>query len=191
MYPVTVVLRIQSPYRSGLVVKRCFATTPPIHHLPPPPPKEFNEDGTPKRYRNSKAVYKHRFNWEFWTLRPAGVFHTVLVGEFGRQHKPWAAWVLQYPIYVLAIPSVLTIFSIAFLIQNMMLIGVKPKRYTVEWIEAQKERELAENTNPITRYLDRRRRERGSTWMLRHYMPSHPYYLFLGDYYKDPDGESE
>ncbi|ORM40806.1 uncharacterized protein BXIN_2267 [Babesia sp. Xinjiang] len=188
MIPVTVVLRLrpQGPY-SGVLIKRAFATTPPIHHLPPPPPKEFNADGSPKKYRNSKPVYNHKFNWEYWTLRPAGVFHTVLVGEFGRQHKPWTAWVLQYPIYIVAIPSVLTIFTLAFLFQNMMLIGVKPKRYTIEWIEAQKERELAENTNPISRYLDRRRSERGTNWMLRNYMPSHPYFLFLGDYYKDPD----
>ncbi|KAK1442858.1 hypothetical protein BgAZ_303760 [Babesia gibsoni] len=171
----------------AFVAKRSFASVPPIHHLPPPPPREFNADGTPKKYRNSKHVYNHRWNWEHWTLRPAGVFHTVLVGEFGRQHKPWVAWVLQYPAYVVAVPSVLAVFTLAFLFQNMMLIGVKPKRYTIEWIEAQQERELAENTNPISRYLDRRRSERGPNWMLRNYMPSHPHFFHLGDYYKDPD----
>ncbi|KAK1938563.1 CG8 protein [Babesia divergens] len=179
-------LPVQTPCR-GFLVKRGFATVPPIHHLPPPPPREFNADGTPKKYRNTKPVYNHRYNWEHWTLRPAGVFHTVLVGEFGRQHKPWVAWILQYPAYVVALPSVMAVFTLAFLFQNMMLIGIKPKRYTIEWIEAQKERELAENTNPISRYLDRRRSERGTNWMLRNYMPSHPYFFFLGDYYKDPD----
>ncbi|EDO06408.1 CG8 [Babesia bovis T2Bo] len=189
MYTSTIVLRLQSPYKGGLLIKRTFATTPPIHHLPPPPPREYNEDGTPKRYRNSKPMYKHKYNWEYWTLRPAGMFHTVLVGEFGRQHRPWTAFLLQYPSHVVAIPFILTLFTMAFIFQNSFLIGIKPKRYTIEWIEAQKERELAENTNPITRYLDRRRRERGSTWMLRQYMPSHPYFVFLGDYYKDPDAE--
>ncbi|KAK2194964.1 uncharacterized protein BdWA1_003556 [Babesia duncani] len=141
----------------GYIFHRHFASVPPIHHLPPPPPPEFNEDGTPKKYRNSKRVYNHKYNWEHWTLRPAGVFHTVLVGEFGRQHKAFVAWLLQYPAHVAAIPSIIIVFVLAFLIQTLPLVGVKPKRYTIEWIQAQKERELAENTNPISRYLDRRR----------------------------------
>ncbi|XP_952419.1 uncharacterized protein TA12410 [Theileria annulata] len=169
---------------------RCFASLPPIHNLPPPPPREFNPDGTPKKYRNVKPVYNHKYNWEHWTLRPAGVFHTVLVGEFGRQHRAWVAWILQFPTYIAAIPCIFIVFVAAFLIQNSFLIGIKPKRYTIEWINAEKERALAENTNPVTRYLERRRSERGTNWALKNYMPSHPYFLFLGDYYHDPDSET-
>ncbi|AFZ79163.1 hypothetical protein BEWA_020090 [Theileria equi strain WA] len=177
-------------YPKSFLGKRGFATLPPIDYLPPPPPKEFNEDGTPKRYRNALPVYNHKYNWENWTLKPAGVFHTVLVGEFGRQHKSWVAYILQFPAHIMAIPSILVIFTIAFIIQNAFLIGIKPKRYTIEWINASKERDLAENTNPISRYLDRRRSERGTNWILKNYLPSHPYFVFLGDYYHDPDVES-
>ncbi|UKK02184.2 Cg8 protein [Theileria orientalis] len=166
---------------------RCFASLPPVHNLPPPPPREYNEDGTPKRYRNARKVYGHKYNWEHWTLRPAGVFHTVLVGEFGRQLNPFLAWCGQFPPLVVGIPATLLVFVLAFLLQNSFLIGVKPKRYTVEWVNASKERALAENTNPVTRYLDRRRRERGMNWILQNYLPSHPYFALLGEYYHDPD----
>lgn len=102
---------------------RGFATAVHGIHLPPPPPREFNEDGTPKKYRNSRPVYNHKYNWEHWTLRPAGVFHTVLVGEFGRQHKKFAAWLLQYPAHITFLPLFVVIFGLSFLIQNVIYIG--------------------------------------------------------------------
>merc|ERR1719387_2796773 len=65
--------------------------------------------------------------------------------------------------------------------QNGGSIGIKPKRYTIEWIEATKERERVENTNPVTRYLDRRRAERGSTWIAQYHLPWHPYFMWMND----------
>merc|ERR1712066_757137 len=69
---------------------------------------------------------------------------------------------------------------------NAGSIGIKPKRYTIEWIQANKERERIENTNPVTRYLDRRRHERGGTWIAQYHLPWHPYFLWMGDTH-DPD----
>merc|ERR1712014_352688 len=63
--------------------------------------------------------------------------------------------------------------------QNMGSIGIKPKRYTIEWIQATKERERQENCNPVTRYLDRRRAERGGTWVAQYHLPWHPYWMWM------------
>ncbi len=50
-------------------------------------------------------------------------------------------------------------------------IGIKPKRYTIDWCQATKERERVENSNPVTRYLDRRVAERGWHVCFADYMP--------------------
>merc|ERR1712194_819574 len=57
----------------------------------------------------------------------------------------------------------LTLWAIVVMVifQNSGSIGIKPKRYTIEWMQAIRERERQENTNPVTRYLDRRRTDRG------------------------------
>jgi len=65
------------------------------------------------------------------------------------------------------------------MIQNLGSIGIRPKRFTPEWQGMMKERERAENTNPVTRYLDRRRAERGLNLMPSDYYPTHPYFLWM------------
>merc|ERR1719324_1932759 len=60
-------------------------------------------------------------------------------------------------------------------------IGIKPKRYTIEWVAATKERERIENTNPVTRYLDRRREERGGVWIAQYNLPWHPYWMWMSN----------
>merc|ERR1719321_1044876 len=67
----------------------------------------------------------------------------------------------------------------ANMIQNLGSIGIRPKRFTPEWQSATKERERAENTNPVTRYLDRRREERGWQFMPSDYYPTHPYFMWM------------
>ncbi|CAK9093351.1 Hypothetical protein SCF082_LOCUS43913, partial [Durusdinium trenchii] len=42
-----------------------------------------------------------------------------------------------------------------------------------------------ENTNPVTRYLDRRRTERGGTWIAPWHQ-WHPYWMWMRDTH-DPD----
>eukprot|EP00913_Durusdinium_trenchii_P003977 g3683.t1 len=93
---------------------------PPFLHMPPPPPPEFEPDGTPKKYPLHQPVWDHGYDWEHWTLMPAGIFHT-----------------------------------------------------------ANRERERQENTNPVTRYLDRRRTERGGTWIAQYNLPWHPYWVWM------------
>eukprot|EP00440_Ansanella_granifera_P013856 gb/GFBE01015055.1/.p1 GENE.gb/GFBE01015055.1/~~gb/GFBE01015055.1/.p1 ORF type:complete len:112 (+),score=24.77 gb/GFBE01015055.1/:1-336(+) len=70
--------------------------------------------------------------------------------------------------------------------QNAGSIGIRPKRYTIEWMQANRERERQENTNPVTRYLDRRRTERGGTWIAQYALPWHPYWLWMHNTH-DPD----
>merc|ERR1712060_460829 len=62
---------------------------------------------------------------------------------------------------------------------NAGSIGIRPKRYTIEWMNAQRERERIENCNPVTRYLDRRRTERGGTWIAQYNLPWHPYWPWM------------
>merc|ERR1711933_76520 len=91
----------------------------------------------------------------------------------------WPMWVMT-PFLTLWAITVMVIF------QNSGSIGIKPKWYTIEWLLATKERERQENTNPVTRYLDRRRAERGGTWIAQYHLPWHPYFMWMGSTH-DPD----
>jgi hypothetical protein len=153
----------------------------PFTHLPPPPPPEFEPDGSPRRYPLQQPVYDHGYNWETWKLMPVGMFHTIYIGEFARDLPPHWAWLGSIPPWA-GIP-VVVMFGIltANMIQNLGSIGIRPKRFTPEWQSALKERERAENTNPVTRYLDRRREERGWQFMPSDYYPTHPYFMWMKD----------
>lgn len=169
------------------LIKRWIASTPLGINIPEPPPREYLPNGEPKKYRLNQRLYNHKYDWERWNLRPAGVFHTYLYGEFAKEHKPLLAWLLQYPLPFAFIPYFLFAFGLSFTFHNISYLGIKPKRFTVEWVEANKERERAENTNPITRYLDRRRKERGPHWILEDFLPSHPCYLYMSKYHHDTE----
>lgn len=150
-------------------------------HLPPPPPKEYLPDGSPKKYPLHQYVYTHGWNWEKWGLKPAGVFHVVMEGEFGRTYKAKHGFMFSAPLYV-SVPLVVGgCFTLVHLFYMSQAAGGKPKRFTPEWVSAQKERERCENTDPITRYLDRRRAERGNHFVLSNVLPQHPHFLFMGD----------
>lgn len=156
-----------------------FGGGPPFLHLPPPPPPEFEPDGSPKKYPLHQPIWDHGYDWEHWSLQPAGVFHTVYWGDFAPDYSPYNAHFQQYPIWVGAPWVMFGIFFISNIFQNTGSVGIKPKRYTPEWEEAQKERERAENTNPVTRYLDRRRSERGGHIIAGNYLPYNPYFFYM------------
>lgn len=146
----------------------------PLITVPPPPPLEYEEDGTPRKYPLYQPVYNHGYTWEQWTLMPAGVFHTVYFGDLAKDCSPYQAWIQSYPFWVGTPVGLLAILIVMNIIQNAGSIGIKPKRYTLEWVEAAKERERVENNNPVTRYHDRRRSERGMNFILGDYMPITP-----------------
>ena len=151
-------------------------------NLPPPPPKEYLADGvTPKKYPLNQAVYDHGIHWERWNHQPAGLFHTVYFGEFSRNQSWFKAWMASLPLWV-SFPLFFSVVWVAsFILLNFRYIGVKPKRFTPEWVAAMKERERAENTNPVSRYMDRRRRERGPHFILGNVLPYHQYFLWMRD----------
>lgn len=155
--------------------RRSIATHSPHLHVPSPPPREFNADGSPKVYRLTQTTYNHKYDWQRWHLAPVGVFHTVYKGQFAKDSPAHYAWLLQHNMIVAAVPLLLFSLSVGFMVTTLSLIGIKPKRYTLEWMLANKERERAENSNPMTRYLDRRRKERGSNWLPEKYLPAHPF----------------
>lgn len=167
--------------------QRGIATVPIHAQIPSPPPREYNPDGSPKVYRLTQMTYDHNYDWERWRFRPVGVFHTVYRGSFAKDHRPLYAAMLQYPIPVVLVPSVLFVFTVAFLILNLGTYGIKPKRFTIEWMLASKERDRAENSNPCTRYLDRRRKERGPNWIVEEYLPWHAFSLNMGRYHSDTE----
>jgi len=152
---------------------------PPFLHLPPPPPPEFEPDGSPKKYPLHQPIWDHGYDWEHWSLQPAGVFHTVYYGDFAQDYPPYWAWLQKYPMWVVTPFLVLWALTTMVIFQNAGSIGIKPKRYTIEWIQATKERERIENTNPVTRYLDRRRTERGCSWLGQYNLPWHPYFMWM------------
>jgi len=156
-----------------------FGGGPPFLHVPPPPPPEFMPDGSPKKYPLHQPIWEHGYDWEHWSLQPAGVFHTVYWGDFAQDYSPYMAFIQKFPIWVGAPFFCLAVFIGSNIFQNMGSIGIKPKRYTVEWEEAQRERERAENTNPVTRYLDRRRSERGWNLILGNVLPYNPYFYYV------------
>ncbi|KNG77299.1 hypothetical protein PFMG_03507, partial [Plasmodium falciparum IGH-CR14] len=169
------------------IFRRYVASQPLGINIPDPPPREYLPNGEPKTYRLNQRYYNHKYDWERWTLRPAGVFHTYVYGEFAKDHKPLLAWLLQYPIPLAFIPYFLFAFGLSFAFHHISYLVIKPKRFTVECVEANKERERAENTNPITRYLDRRRKERGPHCILEDFLPSHPCYLHMSKYHHDTE----
>lgn len=154
---------------------RSIATHSPHLHTPSPPPREFNPDGSPKVYRLTQTTFNHKYDWQRWHLVPVGVFHTVYKGQFAKDSPVHYAWLLQYNMILASIPLLLFSISVASMIVHFSVLGIKPRRYTLEWMLANKERERAENSNPMTRYLDRRRQERGPNWLPEKYLPNHPF----------------
>jgi len=154
---------------------------PPHSFVAPPPPREYNPDGSPKKYALHQPVFRHGYTWETWCLLPAGCFHTYYHGDFAHDY-PWHQAALQnLPLWV-GVPFLIGgMMMMMIFIQNAGSIGIKPKRYTQEWLVATKERERVENTNPITRYLDRRRRERGSQLNTADLLPIHPFVFWMGN----------
>merc|ERR1712137_1043647 len=108
------------------------------------------------------------------------------MGDLVQDYPPYWAWIQKFPMWCVA--PWLTLWAITFMVifQNYGGIGIKPKRYTIEWMQATKERERIENCNPVTRYLDRRRAERGSIWLAQYHLPWHPYFMWMNDTH-DPD----
>eukprot|EP00929_Paragymnodinium_shiwhaense_P073636 TRINITY_DN375_c0_g1_i4.p2 TRINITY_DN375_c0_g1~~TRINITY_DN375_c0_g1_i4.p2 ORF type:complete len:219 (-),score=36.66 TRINITY_DN375_c0_g1_i4:139-795(-) len=160
--------------------------TPPVLHVPPPPPPEFEPDGSPKKYPLMQPLWDHGYDWEHWSLKPAGAFHTIYYGDFAQDYAPYWAWLQQYPVWSVAPVLVLWALVTMVVFQNAGSIGIKPKRYTIEWMQASKERERQENCNPVTRYLDRRREERGGVWIAQYHLPWHPYFMWMSNSH-DPE----
>merc|ERR1711862_476030 len=126
---------------------------------------EYEPDGSPKKYPLHQPLWDHGYDWEHWSLIPAGVFHTVYYADFAQDFPPYWAWLQKFPLWVGAPFLILGVFVLSMILQNAGSIGIKPKRYSIEWIQANRERERQENTNPVTRYLDRRRQsEAASGW---------------------------
>lgn len=153
----------------------------PLITVPPPPPLEYEADGTPRKYPLYQPIYHHGHTWEHWTLLPAGLFHTVYWGDLAKDCTPYQAWIQSYPFWVGTPVGLLTILIVVNIIQNAGSIGIKPKRFTLEWAEAAKERERCENTNPITRYHDRRRSERGHNLVFGDYLPNNSFFPHMGN----------
>lgn len=151
-------------------------------NYPPPPPKEYLADGvTPKKYPLVQSVYDHGIQWERWSYQPAGLFHTVYFGDFSRNQSWFKAWMNSLPTWVSLPLFFSVVWTSSYVLLNIRHIGVKPKRFTPEWVAAMKERERAENTNPVSRYMDRRRRERGPHFVLGNVLPYHQYYVWMRD----------
>merc|ERR1712000_310612 len=89
------------------------------------------------------------------------------------------AWLQKYPRWVGGPFICLWAIVTMIIFQGGGSIGIKPKRYTTEWMQANKERERLENTNPVTRFLDRRKYERGGNWLFQYNLPWHPYWLWM------------
>lgn len=154
---------------------------PPFSHTAPAPPREFAPDGSPKKYVLHQPVFQHGYTWETWALIPAGVFHTYYAGDFAHEYPLHQAAMQNYPGWV-TIPFLTAFFMmIMTIVQNAGSIGIRPKRYTQEWMVALKERERVENTNPVTRYLDRRRRERGYQFSTWEHLPMNTYIFWMGN----------
>ncbi|CEM07841.1 unnamed protein product [Vitrella brassicaformis CCMP3155] len=151
--------------------------------MPAPPPREYNPDGTPRKYRLMMWTYDHPYDWERWVIFPEGCFHTYYYGTFARDLPWYTAWWASFPLYATLLPTIVFFYLLASFGVQGGAIGVKPKRYTVEWQEAEKERDRAENANPCTRYLERRRKERGSNWLLADFMPKHPYWPYMRNHH--------
>ncbi|EPR62616.1 Cg8 family protein [Toxoplasma gondii TgCatPRC2] len=167
--------------------KRQIANLPYHSQVPSPPPREYNPDGSPKVYRLNQISYDHNYDWERWSFLPVGVFHTAYRGVFARDSRPLQAFLLQYHTAVIAVPIFLLITFTTFAVCSVGTYGIRPKRFTIEWMEASKERDRAENSNPCTRYLDRRRKERGPNWIVEDFLPTHPFFVNMGRFHSDTE----
>lgn len=177
----------QAAIRSGPTFTRPLSTLsaprlrgyPPVSTLPPLPPPEWEADGSPRRYPLNVAVQEHGYTWEHWHIREQGVYHTIYWGDLAVDYTPHGAWIQSVPLWVGG-PVLLSflIFTLLML-KNISCLGIKPKRYTIEWVQAQKERERAENSNPVTRYLDRRVAERGHHVYLGDILPFNYYFMWM------------
>ena len=150
--------------------------------LPAPPPKEFLADGiTPKKYPLYQRVYNHGIVFNDWTYKPAGLFHTTYYLHSSSSLSWFKASIKSLP-PTIAFPTFFAlVWSLGFSLITFPFVNVRPKRYTPEWMDAAKERERAENTNPVSRYLSRRRRERGPHFLLGNVLPYHQYFLWSRD----------
>eukprot|EP01068_Selenidium_serpulae_P008859 Selendium_serpulae@DN5085_c0_g1_i1.p1 len=151
-----------------------------------PPPREFNPDGSPRKYRLNHKIHLHKYNWEDWYVRYEGVYHCIYEAVYAKSFPAWQAWLMQYPMWIQIPIFAGAILSVSLSIVYAHQMGVKPKRYTKEWRERSAELARIENCNPITRYLDRRRRERGINPLVEEYLWTHPYALQMGYNHSDP-----
>lgn len=55
---------------------------------PRPPPRQYEPDGTLKRYRTNAVFYDHGIGWVRWWDKSAGVFHLYYAGEFAEEFGP-------------------------------------------------------------------------------------------------------
>mmetsp|Transcript_18992 Transcript_18992/g.47496 ORF Transcript_18992/g.47496 Transcript_18992/m.47496 type:complete len:260 (+) Transcript_18992:124-903(+) len=180
---------VQHPSLSLSQASRPFVTSSkprlsnvgPVFSVPPLPPPEFEKDGAPRRYPLHAAVYNHGYHWEHWGMKKEGLFHSVYWGDLAVDYEAYQAWLQSLPLWV-GIPGILLWFMIMIsMFLHAGAIGIKPKRFTVDWVMASKERDRAENSNPVTRYLDRRVSERGWHIVLGDYLPHHRYFLWMND----------
>lgn len=152
---------------------------PPVSTLPPLPPPEWEADGSPRRYPLSITINEHGYTWEHWHIRDCGIYHTVYHAELAVDMTPHGAWMCSVPVWV-GCPILLAFTFLAIVsLKNAGNIGIKPKRYTIDWVMAMKERERCENSNPITRYLDRRVAERGHHLYVGDYLPYGYYFPWM------------
>ena len=149
--------------RAGLLgaSRANFKVGEPVTILSPLPPPEFEADGLPRKYPLNQQINVHPYRWEKWGLDRLGVFHTVYIGERGGDYDPQMAWLGSKKVWFAVAYWMITGSTVILLWRFAGTFGIKPLRYTIEWMEAAKERERQENANPVTRYLDRRCAERG------------------------------
>ncbi|CAD7932683.1 unnamed protein product [Amoebophrya sp. A25] len=160
-----------------------FNNPTPVFSVPPLPPLEFERDGSPRRYPLHQAVYNHGYHWEHWGLKKSGFYHSVYWGDLAVDYDAYQAWLQSLPLWV-GIPGII-LWAMIMISMGLhgSAIGIKPKRFTIDWVMAAKERERCENGNPITRYLDRRISERGWHIVVGDYIPHHKYFLWMQDAY--------
>jgi len=53
------------------------------------------------RYPLHGAVQDHGYDWEHWSIMPAGCFHTIYWGDLAADYKPSQAWLQSIPLWVL------------------------------------------------------------------------------------------
>eukprot|EP00922_Rhytidocystis_sp_ex-Travisia-forbesii_P015255 GHVS01022767.1.p1 GENE.GHVS01022767.1~~GHVS01022767.1.p1 ORF type:complete len:291 (+),score=32.25 GHVS01022767.1:100-873(+) len=176
--PVSKLLSYSSSFISQQLTSvgslRWFAVVPPHISMPAPPPREYNADGSPKRYRLNQKIYEHNYTFENWWVKQVGVFHTIYHVDFAQAVTPFRAWMRTFNLTTMVIIKLSYCLLISLVYLFGPLVGLKPKYFTIEWQEAMKERDRAENSNSIQCYLDRRRKERGSHWLGKEHLFGSP-----------------